>query len=72
MKHIDGMRKQKGYRAFNGHSPLQLLEHPGPDGPSVSQSVNQSLLHSLLAIRNTAETLETLQQIRVKLDGVCA
>ena len=66
------MRKQKGYRAFNGRSPLQLLELLGPDGPSVSQSINQSLLHSLPAIRNAAETLKTLQQIRVKSDDVCA
>ena len=66
------MRKQKGYRAFNSRSPLQLLEHLGPDGPSVSQSVNKSRLHSLLAIKNPAESLETLQQIRVKFDNVCA
>ena len=46
MRHFVGMRKQKDYRAFNGRSPLQLLEHLGPDGPSVSQLV--SLLVSQL------------------------
>ena len=72
MKYFVGMRKQKGYRAFNSRSRVQLLEHLGPEGPSVSQSVSQSVLHSLMAIGNTAKTLETLQQIRVKFDDVCA
>ena len=39
---------------------------------SVNQSINQSRLHTLAASQNTAETLETLQQMRVQFDDVCA